>query len=220
MPATPTPTEAARTAVQSAQAHVDAAKLLTEGGFHGFATFHLLTAIEEVLKARLVGDNGRILLEVVAPPRTSARKSADQALFAHRFKIPVGVLLVMIQSGVLATVKYPKFEEGMPPDEVKAIKRKSLEDSTWLAQNVANGAQLREQAIYSGADRSGRIPDPVDWKAMAERLLPLVESQVEFAAWVVEQPTSTEELEAAKTKVAELLKSIEGVQAPSPRRTG
>ena len=52
----PTPKDLARLAVQKARAHLEAAKLLSAAGQDDFALFHLLTATEEALKSRLVGE--------------------------------------------------------------------------------------------------------------------------------------------------------------------
>ncbi len=193
-----------------AGAHIRAAELLAARGHHDFATFHLLTATEEVLKSRLVGEvSNQILLASARGKGPISRKTLNKGLFSHPFKIPAGLLLLMLQTGVLAAIKHPNFGRGMTREEVEAVKAKSFADVKWIAENLADGAELREKAIYSGFDRSGRMPKAVDWKAVVERLTPILEDQIEFATYVVEQPTSPADVAASQAQIAEWLKQLD-----------
>ncbi len=208
--ANPTPRELARLAVQKARAHVEAAKLLSAAGHNDFATFHLLTATEEVLKSRLVGEAAYQILMASEPsnPPISMR-AMNKGLFSHPFKIPAGLLLLMLQTGVLAAIKHPNFDSGMTQEEVESVKAKSLADAQWIAENLSDGSEIREQAIYSGVDHSGKMPRAVDWRAVVERLAPILDDQIEFATYVAEQPVPPEDVVAGKAQITDWLKKLD-----------
>jgi hypothetical protein len=208
--ADPTPRELARLAVQMARAHVEAAKVLSAAGHNDFATFHLLTAAEEVLKSRLVGEAAYQVLMASGPSNPPiSRKAINKGLYSHPFKIPAGLLLLMLQTGVLAAIKHPNFGAGMTREEVEAVKARSLADVQWIAENLSGGSEIREQAIYSGPDHSGKMPGVVDWEAIVERLAPILGDQIDFATYVAEQPVPPEDVIAGKAQIADWLKKLD-----------
>ncbi len=100
----------------------------------------------------------------------------------------------------------------MSEAEARNVKAKGFADAEWIARNLSEGAHLREQAIYSGVDRSGKLPRPVDWKALVERFTPILENQVESAAFVVEETMSSDDAHKAAAQVADWLKKLDGPQ--------
>ena len=133
----------------------------------------------------------------------------NKGLFSHPFKIPAGLLLLMLQTGPLAAIKHPNFGNGMTREEVEAVKAKSFADAQWIAENLSDGSEIREQAIYSGVDHYGRMPSAVDWRAVVERLAPILDDQIEFATYVAEQPVPPGDVIAGKAQIADWLKKLD-----------
>ena len=207
MPDTPGKRDLARLAIQKAADHVAASKLLEASGFHDLAMFHLLTAIEEVAKARLVGESyAQLMKTLTGQPDDKVARQVGRVVRQHPIKIPVGLLAIIVQSPYLEIGK--RLTEGRPitSEEAAAIKKKNLEDVRFLAESFSDGFGIRNQSIYSGLDESGKIPPPFDWKAAVERMTPLLEKQIEFSTWAIEQTMSPEEAEKIRSLLEKLAK--------------
>ena len=205
----PTPRDLARLAVQKAKDHLAAAKLLSAAKHHDFAMFHLLTATEEVIKSRLVGENvAQMLLTFEGRPGLNMERELGRSLFSHPFKIPAGLLTVIMQSAILNITNHPNFATGMRPEEYEEVKAKTLADAEWIAKNLSEGSELRQRAIYSGLDHSGNLPSPFDWRAPVERFTPILELQIEFSEWAVEQTMAPDDVKVARAQLEKRLKKL------------
>ena len=200
----PTPRELARLCIESAKAHFEASKVLAAAGRSDFATFHLLTSFEEICKSRLVGTAFVQLKAALASDALPiSAKTMTKSLFSHSTKIPLGVFMALIQAGPLAAVKHPKLPTGVTPFEVAEIKAQALAQAEWVAKNLEDPEDIRERAIYAGLDRSGVLPPRLDWTEYVQHLSRLIEDQLDFSEYIVQQEMTSEELERARAWVNE-----------------
>ena len=207
MPSFPDKRDLARLAIQKAADHVAASKLLEASGFHDFAMFHLLTAIEEVAKARLVGESyTQLMRTLTGESDAEVTRRIGRVVRKHSIKIPVGLLAIIVQLPYLEIGR--RLVEGRPisSEEAAAINKQNLEDARFIAEIFSDGFGIRNQSIYSGLDESDKIPQPFDWKMAVERVTPLLEDLIEFSRWAIEQKMSPEEAEKIRADLEKLAK--------------
>lgn len=206
----PPPRELQRLAIASAKEHVAAAQLLADNGYANFATFHILAAVEEIQKSTLVGDQLPEVLEVLKG-EPNAREHLRQAALKHDVKLPLGLLAMLVRSPFLRVARHPDSEKGISDEEMAKLKEQEATDLEWIVENIVPTAGLdaiREQAIYSGLDHSGRMPLPFDWKGAVKHLLPLVEVESAFSEYLVEQKLPPEAMEKIRARALELIKIV------------
>lgn len=184
----PTPREPARFCVESAKAHYEASKVLAAAGRSDFATFHLLTSLEEICKSRLVGPAFLQLTVALGEDGLSVpAKAMTRSLFSHSTKIPLGVFLALVQSGPLAMVKHPRFPTGLTSSDVAELKARELAQAEWVAKNLQDPEDIRERAIYAGLDHAGLFPPRLDWTEFVHHLSQLIEDQLDFSEYLAQQ---------------------------------
>jgi AbiV family abortive infection protein len=206
----PSPKELQRLAVASAKEHVAAAKLLADNGHPNLATFHILAAIEEIQKSKMVGDEVPDILEVLEGQSVAEEKLRRGAL-KHDVKLPTGLLTMLLESPFLRVASHPDLGRGISDEEMAKLKDQGTADLEWIVDSIVPTEGLdaiRERAIYSGLDHSGRMPPPFDWKGAVRHLLPLVEAETEFSDYVVEQKFTPEEMESVRAQAFELMKNV------------
>jgi hypothetical protein len=205
----PTPKDLSRLALESARRHAATSKLLAAAHVYDHAVFHQLCAVEELVKVRLVSEN---MVAMLAPfesdPDLTVRKTLRAAVFGHEFKIPIGILLLGLQANIASLID--AIPEGLTPEKVAAIKDKNLKDLIWLVEQLEAHEHLREESIYSGLGRDGEVPEAFDWSAAYERLSRLIEQQIRFANWSVEQVMTTEDVNTAQETLAKWLAKPKG----------
>jgi AbiV family abortive infection protein len=207
----PAPKELQRLALASAKQHVAAAKLLENDGYSNLATFHILAAIEEDQKARMVGEVLPDVLELLDGKPEARERLRKQAL-KHDVKLTMGLLTVLLESPFLRVASHPDVVKGISVEDMASLREKSTADLEWVVENVLPTAGLdaiREQAIYSGLDHSGRMPPAFDWTGAVEHLLGLVEAETEFCEHVIENNLTPEELAQVRAQASELMKKAD-----------
>jgi hypothetical protein len=81
------------------------------------------------------------------------------------------------------------------PAEAERVRRGANAEVLWLVRLFTEHPRLREEAIYSGPDKKGKIPDPVDWTEFATRVTPALEKLIPFGRWRLDQPVSQQDKE-------------------------
>jgi len=166
--------------------------------------------MEEVAKSKMVGHELPEVLEGL-DGKPLARKRLRQAALRHPIKLPLGMTTMLLESPFLRVASHPDFKTGISSEDLAKLAQQNTADLEWILANVLPTGGLdviRERAIYSGLDQSGRIPSPFDWKGAVEHMLPLVGAEVEFAAHVIEQQYAPEDIEEVRRRAFELMRRV------------
>lgn len=201
-----------RAYIASARSHVISATALIRAGQHDHASFHLITALEELSRAYveqvvvsgefkgLKWDGKPVLGQV-----SGARKD-------HEFKIPSGMLVVALRALKLYEAEIQLTSPSVPPDARARLAAKLGSEIAWLAGLFGTVNGIRELSIYAGWDHSESPRPTVDWQRVAAVLSPIVGRELEFQAFLLDHPLTPEQLAEARTEFIELAKRREEVR--------
>lgn len=189
-----------RAYVGSAQSHLASAKVLISSGQHDHASFHLITALEELSRAHVeqVEDSGAFKgLKWRGKPVlgnvSGARKN-------HEFKVPSGLMVVVTRVLELYDAEIQIVSPSCPPETRTAMVEKLASEIEWLAGQFGTVDGIRELSIYAGWDNPN-VPRPtVDWKRLAGVLCPVLDRELDFQKFLLAHPLGQKEFDELRAQ--------------------
>ena len=201
-----------RTYLVNARAHHKAANILTRAGQHDFASFHLITAMEELARAKVEEVVETRAFKGLSWEGKPVLGQVSGARRDHDFKVPTGMLLVALNSLKLYDAEIELTSPSLPSEGRAELREKLAREFEWLAELFGTTEGIRELAIYAGWDRK-EIPRPVvDWKRVTGILSPVIERELTFQEFLLDHPLDHRDI----AKVREEFLALSGKKGEPP----